>query len=361
MRVAVIGAGGLLGGAVAAELHRAGHEVVGLGRALDRSAGTPVPTAAAVAIDVDADPAELRRTLAATDPDVLVDAVGGPRHALAEAAVDLGVPLVDLTADPHVVRERIDHLDDLARQAGVTIVVGAGIVGTPGDLLAAAATSAVTRPREVHVAHVLPDGHLRRAATVGLRRTVTEVVARPALAVQDAQLVEEPIAEARRLAWFPRPVGPHHAVAVPGLDPLFSPRHVPGVRVVRTYLAVRAARAELVQAVANLARWAPARPRVRRWVTGRRPADPSPDLRAATRWACVVETRGDEGVARAWMNGRDPYAAAALFATVLVERVRAGRAAAGVVPPALVDVPGELLDEVADRSRLRWSVIRPDS
>lgn len=362
MRVGLVGARGLVGRAVAAQLRDAGHELVVLARdpqrCLEALRGDGLEAEAA-ALDLDGPSASLRPVLTEAAPDVVIDAVGASGHALAEATVAASTPLVDLTADLHAVRERIELLDGPAREVGTTVVVGAGVVATPGDLLAAVAGSAVTRPRELHVAHVLPDGGLRRAASVGMLRTAASLVARPVLALDAAELTEEPLAEARRLAWFPRPVGPHHAVAVPGLEPLLVPRHVGGLRTVRTYLAVRSARAELVQLLGNLARSERARPRVQRWVTGREPSDPSPELLAATRWACVVEAAGEDGVARAWMNGRDPYAITGLLATILAERVLAGRAAAGVVPPALVDVAADLLDEVAARSRVRWSVVRP--
>jgi hypothetical protein len=174
------------------------------------------------------------------------------------------------------------------------------------------------------------------------------------------RVVEELPGEVRRLAWFPRPVGPVHAAGVPAPEPLTVPRHVPSARTVRTYLALSSWRAELLQAAGNLAR----RPRGRRLLADRltsRAGTPSVAQRAAARWACVVEAEGEEGVARAWAYGTDPYGTGAASIVALAEAVLAGRADAGVVPPALVEVPADLLDTLSARTDLRWSVSRPST
>jgi hypothetical protein len=206
----------------------------------------------------------------------------------------------------------------------------------------------------------VPDrGGLLRAASPGVRRGIASALGAPCVAFVGGARTEERPGEERRLAWFPRPFGPHHAASVPGLEPLSVPRHLPQVQEVRSYLALSSPGAELLQATANLARWEPARRRLARrlergadrWVPGRPPA----------RWAVVVEVEGEDGLARAWANGHDLDEATALIVTAVADSVAAGAARPGVVPPAHAGSPRELLDALAAASSIRWSVSRPRS
>jgi hypothetical protein len=82
------------------------------------------------------------------------------------------------------------------------------------------------------------------------------------------------------------------------------------------------------------------------------------------RWAVVVEVRDHDGaIVRAWANGTDPVACAAVLLTGAAARVgsgRAGRRPAGR-PGSLLDLgpAAGLLDELADARALRWSIGRP--
>jgi short subunit dehydrogenase-like uncharacterized protein len=376
--IAVLGAAGVVGATIAGEAAAQGHRVVPLVRDPERSEavlgplrasladahGAAAPGAAA-SVDfsrtVDAArPATLAAALA--DVEVLVSAVG-PAATLGagvlETALSLGVHLVDLGAAPGYLRWAHEQRAPAALAAGVTIVPGSGCSPLVGDLLTAIAADAVTAPSAAHVAYVLPGGGHLGDATPGVRASLATGIGRPVLALVDGDIEEERPAEVRRLAWFPRPVGPHHAAAIPGGEPLTVPRHVPGIRTVRTYLAMPSWRAELTQFQANAARWDAARRRVVSRLERARPS-PSATRRAGLRWGVVAEVADGERVARAWANGHDPYDVAAHAALAVVERILTGEAAHGVLAPAQVADPRQLLDGLSAVTDLRWSIARPD-
>lgn len=357
-RIVVLGASGETGRLVVAALAARGFAVVAAGRSRTRTAAALGDLAAEVELEeVDlTEPGQVRGIIA--DAAVVVTAVG-PFDALGRvvlaAAIDAGVAYVDTAGEQPFVAWARATQHERAVAAGVTAVPGGGAGGVPGDLLAALAGERVEGPCEVHVAYAFPRG-LWRTASAGTRRSLATLVGAPVLATVEGRLVEERLAEHRRLAWFPRPVGPRHAAAVPGLEPLSVPDHRPDARVVRTYLSLSTPGSEALQFLGNLARWQPARDRLRS-LLGPGPASthgPSADVRAASRWACVAEVATDAAVGRAWSYGTDPHGLSAAAATAVVERLVAGTVPAGVVAPALVGPPGELLDRIAATTDLRW-------
>jgi hypothetical protein len=340
--IGVLGAEGSLGRLVVDALGRGPHTAAPLG-----------------GYELTDDAAALRSALA---PHALVISCLGDRRRCPEvidAALDAGTHLVDVVGDPATLRWATAQRDGPARELGVTIVLAAGLSAVPGDPLAHLAAHAVTAAREVHVCYGFPSaGGPLAGATGGTRRAFADLLGAPALALNDGELIDELPGEIRRLAWFPRPVGPAHAAGIPAPEPLTVPRHVPSARTVRTYVALTSWRAELLQASASLAR----HPRGRRVLERRlltRRAGPSPARRAGTRWACVAEALGEEGVARAWAYGTDPYGTSAASLVALARSVIDGHADAGVVPPSLAEVPADLLDALSARTDLRWSINRP--
>jgi short subunit dehydrogenase-like uncharacterized protein len=341
--IGVLGAEGSLGGLVLEELARRGHE--------------PVPLGGPAAVE---DGPALRAGLAGCEAAICALGRRELTRRVVEVALAAGTHLVDPVGDPGTMRWAFDReRDRVARRAGTTVVLAAGMCAVPGDPLAHLAAHAVTAPTAVHVCYAFPSpGGLLRAASGGTRRAFAELLGEPASSMVDGTLVDELPGESRRLAWFPRPVGPVHAAGVPAPEPLTVPRHVPSVRTVRTYLALSSWRAELLQAAGGIASREAGRRRIARRLTRRRGA-PGPAQRAETRWACVAEAAGDEGVARAWAYGTDPYGTSAVSLVALAESVLDGHADAGVVPPSLVEVPEDLLDRLSARTDLRWSVNRP--
>jgi short subunit dehydrogenase-like uncharacterized protein len=359
--IAVLGAAGQTGRLVTAELLRRGHRVRAAGPDLARvherlaSLGGPWHPH-------EADARRPETLVSLLDGvDVLVSAAGPHEEigrAVLEAAVHARVHYLDASLEPRFVLEAYEH-DARARAGGVAAVPGAGFPTVPLDLLGHLAHGAVTGGEELHLAVTAPSrGGLRAGAGPGARRALARQLAVPVLSWGDGGPREEHVGEARRLAWFPRPVGPAHAAAVPAVASVSVPRHVPDVDLVRTYLALPGWRAELLQMAGNAARWEPAARRLERWLTGSA-AEPTPRRRDEVRWATVAETRGHEGVARAWANGRDPAALTATGLVVLLEAILAGTAPAGVLAPAEVAPADELLDRLAARGSLRWSISRP--
>lgn len=365
---AVLGASGYTGRLVVAECLRQGHHPVVIGR-------DPERVRAALATDghdPDRDVAEVRRA-EATDLDGLQEALAGIDVLLTtvgpfvrwgstvlDAALAAGTHYVDCTGEQSYLRWVIEERASSVRDAQVVAVPAAGFEFLPGDLLAAMAAAALYRPRQVHVAYTVPStGRSRRRISAGTRRTIAGLLGHRGVALEHGELVEELPFEQRRLAWFPRPVGPRHAAAIPGGECLTVPRHVPGVTTVRTYFAIPSWKAEVAQMGANVTRWGPAR-RVAQRVLEGGPEGPSPELRSRTRWGCVAEVEGAQGVARAWAYGHDIYGLTATGMVAVADALVAAPPSPGVHSPATVVTAGELLDTVAARSDLRWSIARPD-
>ncbi len=368
--VLLIGIAGTVGQLLADALQRDGHRVLGASRdprlARERLADHP-----------GTDDLELRR-IPATSPtseavaalvaeaDVVVNAAGaagGFGIRLADAAVRTGRPLLDVEPEqPHVAAMFDDHHLD-ASAAGIVLVPGAGLQHAIGDALAALAAATVELPAEVHVAYTFPDRRAALArASAGRRRSAAEALGYPLESLVRGERTSELPGEARRLAWFPRPVGPSHAAAIGGGEVRSVPSHLPELRTVRTYLAVPTWRAELLQAAANLARHDRTRRMVARRLERDRPGF-GPAMRRTTRWGCVAEVEGADGIGRAWAYGHDPYALTAATAAVLVDAVLAGAGGsgtAGVVAPSQVLDPRELLDRLTERTDTRWSRTAPD-
>ncbi len=341
--IALIGARGLVGGLIADGAAVAGFEVVEVPRTTTEAGGHA-----------------LQRVL--EDASVVVNAASGApgmAQMLVDAACAAGAHLVDVVPEQAHVRVLHDAHRS-AREAGVTLVAGAGLQHLIGDTLAHLAGTATEAPREIHVAYTLPDrAALLADASAGRRRSAARELTAPALALVDGELCPEPIGEQRRLAWFPRPVGPAHAASVPGGEAITVPGHVPGVRTVRTYIALTGWRCEVLQFAGNLARIDAVDERLTRRIARPRPAMGGA-RRAAIRWAVVAEANGRDGVARAWAYGRDPYRLTAAGALGCVQRVLAEPAPTGATSPAGLGPPGELLDLLTSRTDLRWSISRPD-
>jgi hypothetical protein len=249
-----------------------------------------------------------------------------------------------------------------ARRHGARVVGGAGLRWGVGDLLVAVAATGLDRIDEVHVAYTA--GGLRDPASPGERRARLAALAVPAAVRLDGVRTEEPTGAARRLAWFPRPVGPSHAAGVPGGEVHSVPLHRPDAATIRTYEAVPGWRAEWLQAQANLAgtRWG-------HRLLDRRSARPRPvpgpaDL-AARRWGCVVEVTDGRTLVRAWAYGHDPVRVTAELGAFLALRLAgtpaagsAGRPGPGPVATSQVAPAREVLDHLAVRTDLRWSRAR---
>ncbi len=271
-------------------------------------------------------------------PDVVVDA----RPADADRAeVAVGAPVVDVSVAPST---RPDA------PTSSPAVVGAGWFGGLGDLLAALAVRAALAPAEVHATYWVPGRRsLLANATDGERRDLWRLLTTGGQALVHGEAHDERVGESRRLAWFPRPVGPHHAAAVTGPEHETVPLHVPGVETVRTYVALASWMAEVVQGVGGLSRLGTIGARLQERAASRSHERSTAD----ERWACVVEVEERGGdVHRAWAYGTDRHGVAAELAAAMA--VAAPTAAGRRAPAQLLDAAATL-DDLADRGDLRWS------
>lgn len=326
----VLGARGRLGGRVGTLLSERGVE--------------PTP------VSHSADPSQVSArdvvcNLASTAPEVVVP--------WARAGSDAGGYLdAAPTASAHAA------LADVALGAA-PVAPGLGWFSVLGDALAAVAAEGLVAPTRADVTAWVPS---RRSLLAGAspreRAHLWQAVAEPVRALVDGEVVTERIAEDRRLAWFPRPVGPHHAVAVPGTHWRTLPRVVPSLASVRTALALRSSSAEVLQAIGNLARY---RPRDDGWppVVPRRAADRGT---ARERWAVVAEVATAGGdLARGWAYGWDRHEMTAQVVSAAATTVLGRpdpRLRPGLVGGVELLGTAPLLDDLAARTDLRWSVTR---
>jgi hypothetical protein len=337
MKVAVLGGGGTVGQVVVGLLETRGIPWAAVGRD-DRR----VPAGTSVAL-----------CAAGGDLDTT--------RRVVDAAVRDGIDVVDVD---HEVGYLV-WLATLARTTGAStgarVIGGAGLRWAIGDLLAGLAAAPVAAPQEVHVAYT--SGGARRHLTPGERRAAVAALgpqgsAVEATALEDGRWVSEPPGGRRRLAWFPRPVGPSHAAAVPGGESLTVPRHLGSVRTVHTYEAMPGWRAELLQARASVAGSARGRRWLQRRLAHRDPAAGGAAAWADEPWGCVAEVAGERVLGRAWAYGRDPVGVTAAVAVELALRLAAttpGQLAGGPAAPSELADPRAILDAVADRGGLRWS------
>lgn len=201
------------------------------------------------------------------------------------------------------------------------------------------------------VTHVRVTSHVagpRSAWDLPTRQRVADAVRDGAPAVVEGAPVRERAAERRWLAWFPRPVGPRHAVNVGGPSVAVL-AGLPGIRLVRSHLTAPSWQAEALQAAANLAGSRFGARVLDRWVERGRAVDD-----ADVRWACVVEaTSGERRLVRAWSHGWAPVATSTALGQLLPT---------GTPEPSdllAVDARG-VLDQVAAETDLRWSITGPD-
>lgn len=329
-RIAIVGDQDGLAGRISAALAPSGHVVTVARSVHERRADTDVVVVAT------SSPAALDAAVAAAE--------GGSWH------------LVMAATDPATVRRVCLARDADARAVGRRIVPAAGPSGFTGDLVGAVASDGLLVADEVHVAYALPGagGPLPRVPA-HLRRRLAGRLQEPAIAYVDGRHRDEATGQERRLAWFPRPLGPRHVVGIPAPEPLTLPLGRPGVATVRTYLAMPTWQAEGLQLAAATARWRPAR-RVLQTVAGWPPrGHPS-----GTRWGCVAEARRGDDLVRAWAYGSDLVGLAAATLSLTAERVLDDSLPAGVLSAAQLGAPGDLLDELSARSDTRWATRRPD-
>jgi hypothetical protein len=158
------------------------------------------------------------RDLGAT---VVVLAMAGPHAATAADLLRAGVHVVSTSGAVDDVRELLD-LDDTARAAGATLVVGAAVSPGLSGLLARELVGRLAGCDELHVA---------RHGTAGpaCAREHHRALRGWAMGWQDGGWIERPAGSGRELCWFPEPVGARDCYRGELSDPLLLHRSFPEV------------------------------------------------------------------------------------------------------------------------------------
>ena len=253
--------------------------------------------------------------------EIVVLAMGGAHASRAAELVRSGVHVVSTSGALDDVRAMLD-LDDEARAAGSTLVVGAAVSPGLSGLLARYLVAEMTGCDELHIA-------LHGTAGPACAREHHDALAGWSVGWHDDDWIERsPAGSGRELCWFPEPVGARDCYRAGIPDPVLLHRGFPTVR--RISARVSATRRDRL--------------------TARFPML-SPPHREGGVGALRVEARGHDAegarvtsiVGIAELIGTAASAVAAAF----VDHVATGRAPAGVVTSADRDVPaGELLRAV---------------
>jgi hypothetical protein len=257
---------------------------------------------------------------------VVVLATAGPHAATAADLLRAGVHVVSTSGAVDDVRELLD-LDDTARAAGATLVVGAAVSPGLSGLLARQLVGRLAGCDELHIA---------RHGTAGpaCAREHHRALRGWAMGWQDGGWIERPAGSGRELCWFPEPVGARDCYRGELSDPLLLHRSFPEVE--RISARVSATRRDRF--------------------TARLPML-SPPHREGGIGALRVEARGhDAGDARvtlvagiAELSGT----AAAAVAAAFVDHLASGAAPPGVVSTSDADLPTLTLLGAVGRNGVR--------
>jgi hypothetical protein len=243
---------------------------------------------------------------------VVVLAMAGPHAATAADLVRAGVHVVSTSGAVDDVRELLD-LDDTARAAGATLVVGAAVSPGLSGLLARELVGRLAGCDELHVS---------RHGTAGpaCAREHHRALRGWAMGWQDGGWIERPAGSGRELCWFPEPVGARDCYRGELSDPLLLHRSFPEVD--RISARVSATRRDRF--------------------TARLPML-SPPHREGGIGALRVEARGhgDDGARVTLVTGIAELSgtAAAAVAAAFVDHLASGTVPPGVVTTSDADLP----------------------
>lgn len=171
----------------------------------------------------------VRRNVAATQHvvprDVIADVVvltsPGPHASVAAGLLARGSHVISTSGSLSDVRELLD-LDDAARRAGVTLVVGAAAAPGLSGLLARYAAQRLSGCDELHVS-------VHGTAGPACAREHHEALAGWAIGWHDGEWIARPAGSGRELCWFPEPVGARDCYRGELADPLLLHRSFPDV------------------------------------------------------------------------------------------------------------------------------------
>jgi short subunit dehydrogenase-like uncharacterized protein len=340
MAIAVYGASGFTGRAVAAELVRRGAPVVLAGR--DENSLRHAARGLEGDFAVRAGPLEAGGFL---DECAAVVNCAGPLPGVIQAALDSGVHYADSAGEQAHIRDVFENHDAEARRRGVALVPAAGFDYAPGDCLARLAANGVEPVAELVVAYAI-DGPAVGASSLGGAAGgagLGEVVYREG----EWRAPERGV---RRAAFtFPPPTGRRTMTRYGAGEVITVPRHT-RVRTLRALVT-----ASTLAPHPGLAPWLPyVRPAAtlalrtgaarRAAALAAREGENGGDA-VGTYMVAAIARGGDGGVGRASARGRDYHrlTAAALAETAL-RLAEPGFDKAGALSPAAAFDPAAFLD-----------------
>jgi hypothetical protein len=151
--------------------------------------------------------------------DVVVLAQGGDHARSSADALERGLHVVSAGDGVADTRAQLT-LDQLAREAGVTLVIGAALAPGLAGLIARHLAAGLAAVDEIHVAvHGTAGPTCARAHHTSLRR--------PALGWHDGSWVEYIGGSGRELCWFPEPIGARDCYRAEHTAPLLLQRAFP--------------------------------------------------------------------------------------------------------------------------------------
>jgi short subunit dehydrogenase-like uncharacterized protein len=291
------------------------------------------------------------------DPDLLsgvrvVAHCAGPFRVtyapMVEACLAQGVHYVDVTGEIEVF-DAVFEADGAARQAGVTLLPGAGFDVVPTDCLAAQLAARLPAATTLELAFKAGGGLSRGTALTSL-----EGMAGGGRLRRDGKLIPTPAGQPRRRVPFPS--GEREVAAIRWGDLVTAYRST-GIPNITTYTTLpgggRGAGASSLMSWRPL-RWV-ARAMVRSRITG-----PDAATRARTRsevWGCVSDASGN--TVTGLVTGPNAYDLTADSVVRAVARLLAGGVAAGAHTPSSAFGPGYA--DTLDGVRVELALARPES
>ncbi len=345
--IVVIGATGYTGDLIARRLAGGDAPYVVAARDPDRLKALALEMEGAVPQVVDVkDPASLHRLIRAGD---VVINTAGPFTELGEpvvaACVEAGAHYLDTTGEQAFMHAIHERYHEAARAAGVAVVNAMAFEYALGDCALAVGARGLEAPlRTVDVIYAWGG----TASSRGTRRTVVRMLGTRGWTREDGELHRQTPGSAHRTVRLAS--GKElHAVAFPSGEVITGPWHV-DARTVRGWLVMGAglARVTPLMAPAFPVVIPALRPLLERLAT--RAEDPTPEARHNSRFTIRVELEDAGGRRRALeVRGRDPYGLTAETTVRGALRLLDGPPSpAGVVAPAQLLDPGELLAGLAD-------------
>lgn len=323
--IAVYGASGHTGELVARELLDRGREPLLLARGRERleAVGARLGKPGACRVVAVDDRARLQEHLACAQA---VINCAGPfsrtAQRVGQAAIEAGIPYVDVSAEPQVMKELGDTWGPLAERAGVALVSGAGFYFALGDCLAGRLAPGSGPFSRITVAYLVDDWRMTRAS----RETAMALMGQPRLVYESGRLAERSPDRLVTRFDFPSPHGEQEVIAYPGGEVLTIPAHAP-VEEVRVLMTTRTFGADTFAS-----------------------DDVDAEHRGRSSFVIVVEAEGRLGCARVSIAGRDIYRVGAVTAVEAAMRLARSPAEAprGPLAPAQVLDARKLTERLAE-------------